>query len=79
MYKRQGLAYVKKDGIAPVAVDGVLPDPAKAKEYALSRNLYYYSIGQPTGEAAKFITWATTSADAGKIIESVGFIAPAAK
>ena len=74
-----GLAYVKKDGIAPVAVDGVLPDPAKANEYALSRNLYYYSIGQPTGEAAKFITWATTAAEAGKIIESVGFIAPAAK
>ena len=74
-----GLAYVKKDGIAPAAVNGVLPSPENSKEYALSRNLYYYTVGQPTGEAAKFIKWATTSDEAGKIIESVGFIAPPKK
>ncbi len=74
-----GLAYLKKDGIAPVAVNGVLPEPASAKEYALSRNLYYYTVGQPTGEAAKFIKWSTTTEEAGKIIEQVGFIAPAAE
>ena len=72
-----GLAYVGKDGIAPAAVDGVLPEAANAKSYALSRNLYYYTVGQPTGEAAKFIKWATTADEAGKIIEKVGFIAPA--
>ncbi|MBT7958282.1 MAG: phosphate ABC transporter substrate-binding protein [Akkermansiaceae bacterium] len=74
-----GLAYVKKDGIAPVAVNGVLPAPANSKQYVLSRNLYYYTVGQPSGEAAKFIKWSTTSSDAGKIIEKVGFIAPPKK
>ncbi|MBT8045256.1 MAG: phosphate ABC transporter substrate-binding protein [Verrucomicrobiae bacterium] len=73
-----GLAYVKRDGIAPASVNGVLPTPAKASEYALSRNLYYYTVGQPTGETAKFIKWATTSEDASKVITKVGFI-PAKK
>ena len=74
-----GLAYVKKDDIASVAVNGVLPAPENSKQYALSRNLYYYTVGQPSGEAAKFIKWSTTSSDAGKIIEKVGFIAPPKK
>lgn len=74
-----GLAYVKRDGISPVAVNGVLPTPDKASEYALSRNLYYYTVGQPTGEAAKFIKWSTSSPVAAKIIEKVGFIAPPKK
>lgn len=74
-----GLAYVGRDGLAPVAVNGVLPTPDKASEYALSRNLYYYTVGQPTGESAKFLTWAMTSPDAATIIEKVGFIAPAKK
>ncbi|MGB2011698.1 MAG: phosphate ABC transporter substrate-binding protein [Akkermansiaceae bacterium] len=69
-----GLAYVKADGIAPASVNGVLPTPDKASEYALSRNLYYYTVGQPTGEAAKFIGWATSSPAAGEVITKVGFI-----
>jgi phosphate transport system substrate-binding protein len=71
-----GLAYVGKDGIAPAAVNGVLPEAKNSKEYALSRNLYYYTVGQPTGEVKKFIDWSTTSKDAAKVIEKVGFIAP---
>lgn len=69
-----GLAYVKADGIAPASVNGVLPTPDKASEYALSRNLYYYTVGQPTGEAAKFIKWATSSPAAGEVVSKVGFI-----
>lgn len=74
-----GLAYSGKEGVVSVAVDGVLPAPESAGDYALSRNLYYYTVGQPTGEVAKFITWATTGEDAARIIERVGFIAPAKK
>ncbi len=74
-----GLAYTGKDGIAPAAVNGVLPEPKNASNYALSRNLYYYTVGQPTGETKKFIDWATTSKNAGKVIEKVGFIAPKTK
>ncbi|MBK1829349.1 phosphate ABC transporter substrate-binding protein [Verrucomicrobiaceae bacterium R5-34] len=74
-----GLAYVGKPGVAAAAVDGVLPEPANKANYALSRNLYYYTVGEPTGEVAKFITWATTNATAGKVIEKVGFIAPSSK
>ena len=74
-----GLAYAEKEGVSAVAVDGVLPTPEKADDYALSRNLYYYTVGEPTGEAAKFITWTKTSEEAAAIIEQVGFIAPAKK
>lgn len=69
-----GLAYVKADGIAPASVNGVLPTPAKASDYALSRNLYYYTVGEPTGEAAKFIQWATSATEAAAVVTKVGFI-----
>ena len=69
-----GLAYVKADGIAPASVNGVLPTPAKASDYALSRNLYYYTVGEPTGEAAKFIEWATSATEAAAVVTKVGFI-----
>ncbi|WP_018970865.1 phosphate ABC transporter substrate-binding protein [Rubritalea marina] len=74
-----GLAYTSKPGISAAAVNGVLPEPKNAAKYALSRNLYYYSVGQPTGEVKKFLDWAKTSKDAGKVIEKVGFIAPPTK
>jgi len=69
-----GLAYVKKDGIKPVQVEGVEPSAENASDYALSRNLYYYTVGEPTGEVKKFIEWATTAPLAAKVIEKVGFI-----
>jgi len=69
-----GLAYTGKAGVKPAAVDGVLPEPKNKSTYALSRNLYYYSVGNPTGEAAKFIKWATSSKTAAKVVKKVGFI-----
>ncbi|MGB2403079.1 MAG: phosphate ABC transporter substrate-binding protein [Akkermansiaceae bacterium] len=69
-----GLAYLGADGIAPASVDGVLPTPEKASDYALSRNLYYYTVGEPAGETAKFINWATAAAEAAAVITKVGFI-----
>lgn len=74
-----GLAYTGKDGISTAKIDGVEASPSHASEYALSRNLYYYTVGQPTGEVEKFITWATTDAKAAEVIEKVGFIAPPKK
>ncbi len=71
-----GLAYSDRDGLIPVTIDGVAPTAENADKYAYARNLYYYSDGQPTGEAKKFIDWATTNPIAGKVIQKVGFIAP---
>lgn len=68
-----GLAYAKNDGLVPVLVDGKgLQNPS---EYPLSRNLYYYTVGEPAGEVAKFLTWAKSDATAHKVIEKVGFVA----
>jgi len=74
-----GLAYANRDGIAAAKVDGVEPTPANQKTYALSRNLYYYTVGEPTGEVKKFIDWSLTSPKAAEVINGVGFIAPEVK
>lgn len=69
-----GLAYADKPGLKSVKVDGVEGSPAHKAEYPLSRNLYYYTIGQPTGEAKKFLDWATSDPLAMKVVKKVGFI-----
>lgn len=69
-----GLAYATKEGVASVTVDGVKPDPEFKDTYPLSRNLYYYTVGEPTGETKKFLDWATTSEEAAAVITKVGFI-----
>ncbi len=71
-----GLAYASADGVKTLKVDGVAADPEFADSYPLSRNLYYYYIDGEISEAAKkFLDWATTSEEAAKIVEAVGFIA----
>ncbi len=72
-----GLAYAERDGVSAATVDGIAPKPENQASYSLSRNLYFYTIGQPTGEAKKFIDWSLTSDEAAKIVTKVGFIAPA--
>jgi len=69
-----GLAYAEKDGVRSAKVAGVSAKPKNSDSYALSRKLYYYVIGEPKGEAKKFLDWATTSDAAAKVIETVGFI-----
>lgn len=72
-----GLAYAKNAGLKAVTVDGKgLENP---EEYPLSRKLYYYTVGEPEGEVAKFLTWAKTDATAQKVIEKVGFVSAVAK
>ncbi len=69
-----GLAYTEADGVKPTSVNGVAATAANASKYKLARNLYYYTVGMPEGEAGKFLDWATSDPAAGKIVEKVGFI-----
>ncbi len=74
-----GLAYADKDGLRSVKVEGEAAKPKNKDSYPLSRKLYYYTVGAPKGEAKKFIDWATTSPDAAKVVDAVGFIPNEAK
>jgi len=69
-----GLAYAGKDGVRPAKIEGVSAKPKNADKYKLSRKLYYYTIGEPKGEAKKFLDWATGSDKAAEVIDTVGFI-----
>jgi phosphate transport system substrate-binding protein len=70
-----GLAYVTAPGIKVLTIDGGLPnkETVLAKKYPYARPTFYYTNGEPTGEAAKFIEF--THSDAGQaIVSKVGFI-----
>jgi phosphate transport system substrate-binding protein len=71
-----GLAYTENDGLKAVNVDKHSLEEPDA--YPLARQLYYYTVGEPEGEVANFLEWATTSEPAQKVITKVGFI-PAKK
>ncbi len=70
-----GLAYINAEGVKVVAIDGVIPskETVLTKKYAYARPTFYYTNGEPSGEAAKFIEF--TLSDAGqKIAEKIGFV-----
>ncbi len=74
-----GLAYITDPGIKAVAVDveGVALLPSKKtvldKTYPYARPTFYYTNGEPTGEAAKFLEF--TLSDEGQAIASkIGFV-----
>jgi len=69
-----GLAYAGKEGLRATKVDGVSAKPKNKAEYPLSRKLFYYTVGEPTGETKKFLNWAINDDAAKEIIEKVGFI-----
>lgn len=70
-----GLAYTSKEGIKSVEVNGVEMKAENAKEYPISRSLFYYTIKGKTSEAAaKFLKWATTDPKAIEVVDRVGFI-----
>lgn len=48
------LAVSKKTGEPAVAPSA---DDARSGKYPLARKLYFYTVGEPTGEAKKFIDW----------------------
>ncbi len=70
-----GLAYAGKEGLRAVKVDGVSAKPRNKDKYPLARKLFYYTVGEPTGESKKFLDWAINDDEAKKIISGVGFIA----
>lgn len=74
-----GLAYIREAGIKVLSVDGVMPskETVLTKKYAFARPTFFYTNGEATGEAKKFIDF--TLSDEGKKIvesESIGMVAP---
>lgn len=70
-----GLAYLAAIGLKTVAVDGQLPTKESVLKgiYPYARPTFYYTNGEPSGEAAKFIAF-THSAEGKRIIDQVGFV-----
>jgi phosphate transport system substrate-binding protein len=69
-----GMAYLRASGIKAVAVNGVKPSIATVQNhsYPISRSTFYYTNGEPTGEALEFLKF-TISPAGQKIVEQVGF------
>jgi phosphate transport system substrate-binding protein len=71
------MAYTNAPGIKVVKIDGILPSKetvlSKTKKYPYSRPTFYYTNGEPTGEAAKFLAF-TLSDEGQRIVEQVGFV-----
>ena len=70
-----GLAFLRDPGIKTVSIEGALPteESVISKQYPYARPTFYYTNGEPTGEAAKFVEF--TLSDAGqKIVRKNGFV-----
>ncbi len=69
-----GMAYLNAAGVKALAVDGVKPSIATVRghTYPISRSTFYYTNGEPTGEAKEFLDF-TLSAKGQKIVQEVGF------
>ncbi len=74
-----GLAYMGESGIQVATVDGASPskESVLAKKYPYARPTFYYTNGEPTGEALKFVEF-TLSAAGKQTVEKIGFVAPVA-
>lgn len=70
-----GLAYIDGPGIKVAAIDGAKPTKASvlAKQYPYARPTFYYTNGEPQGEAAKFVDF-TLSDEGQMIVGKVGFV-----
>ena len=70
-----GLAYLRDPGIKTVSIEGALPteESVLAKKYPYARPTFYYTNGEPTGEAAKFVEF-TLSDEGQKVVRKVGFV-----
>ena len=70
-----GLAYMKAGGIKVIGIDGVVPTAAtvKNKTFPYSRPTFYYTSGDPSGEAKGFVDF-TLSPKGQAICSQVGFV-----
>ena len=70
-----GLAYLHDPGIKTVSIDGALPteESVIARTYPYARPTFYYTNGEPTGEAAKFVEF-TLSDEGQMVVRKVGFV-----
>jgi phosphate transport system substrate-binding protein len=70
-----GLAYTKAGGVKVMPIDGVLPavETVHAKTYPYARPTFYYTNGEPTGIAKKFVDF-TISPAGQRIVAQVGFV-----
>src|SRR3954471_21460177 len=70
-----GLAYIHENGVKAVAIDGKMltKETVLNKSYIYSRPTFYYTNGEPTGEAKKFIDF-TLSDEGRRILVQVGFV-----
>ena len=70
-----GLAYIHAEGIKVVAVDGVVPskETVLSKKYAYARPTFFYTNGEPAGEGARFIAFATGEVGQ-QIAAKIGFV-----
>jgi phosphate transport system substrate-binding protein len=71
-----GLAYIHATGIKVVPIAGIMPtkETVLSKKYPYARPTFYYTNGEPSGEAAKFIEF-TLSDEGQAIVEKIGFVA----
>ena len=70
-----GLAYLSDPGLKTLSIEGSMPNEASvlAGKYPYSRPTFYYTNGEATGVAAKFIDF--TLSEAGqKVVRKVGFV-----
>lgn len=70
-----GLAYLHSPGIKVLSIDGAQPTEASviAKAYPYARPTFYYTNGDPVGEAAKFVEF-TLSDEGQQTVRKVGFV-----
>ncbi|WP_438482116.1 phosphate ABC transporter substrate-binding protein [Oleiharenicola lentus] len=70
-----GLAYLHSEGVKAATIDGAAPteESVKSMKYPFARPTFYYTNGEPTGEAAKFVEF-TLSDEGQAIARKVGFV-----
>jgi len=70
-----GLAYINAPGIQVVSIEGALPskESVLASRYPYARPNFFYTDGDPQGEAARFIDYVMSEAGQA-VVERVGFV-----